>query len=1366
MYTEKEVSTMNNNWSEWFAPYYENWIDESIGEKAGIFVKSVGIQQFMGGRDATSLPNPASNPNEWDWSWFNDVIANCTAVAQGRATFNWRIDLEGSGNYPTVLENNGYTQIVIQNNNEVMIWNWSNQNAINFLKDFYTAYAAQFNDNEYIWSYSISEQNGSPTNTKDDFVLHCANTVTKQYFYVFQNTSVWSNSQIRGDPRIGFARADQKPFEGTCGNGPSAFPNNSCGLNGHWGVAQSDNCVLQNPPGPGFRGVLVGTESNGFSINTRDGDVAAPRDLPNPFGVPLPHPDWSFPATNMDCNVAAWYASYTPRAQSPADDSRLGQQGRDPNGVIPATNLALSLRGQRQEGIRPADWNRAMLAFGASGTKALFWPPFGFDDQGGGGNPRPFISAVGDGTLADGETNIVISGSNFGSSQGNGWVRVYETSSQGGVSQNQAIDSWSASSIQFDFTQGGVASGTAYVFVQTNAGDTSSGFAFTIQGTSGDPVIQSVIPTTIYPGLQNISIRGTDFGGTQNEVTLNEQSNGAGVEMIQPVTFWSDTEVRFTAVQGCLTLGTVYAFVEDANSVKSNGVAVTFSVTALPVITVVGDGTFINGTPNVSIDGLNFGNAQNNQTRVTLNTAFNGSGAETAQSIRSWSDTRVVIDINRGSLPEGDLYVIVRNDVGQTSDGFVVTVTDQGTSEEEPLITLVTPSQLYDTLSGVVLQGSNFGSNRGQGIVELNSSINGTGVSSLQGVTSWGDSSITINVVRGLVPLGTAYLFVRNDSGLRSIGYGITLVDISNTPVIDSIEDGIFFDGETGIIMIGSEFGDAQGTGQVQLYESASEQSTATALAINSWSDTQIDFDMSFGTIGAGSRYIRVKNDDERFSSFFAVTLFAATADTTVSTIDSGYTDTAGWSDLVGGGTGSINFGNTEGVDWVISTGQFVTNIDATRPSVSDGELLIVFAAADSGILPGLTISGSGWNKLTDGQGFGNWTTVWWKTVTNASSEPATYNISKDTDQEDFNVCIVKLNAQQVSDYNINGQSDTFSTTVCNSITPTVDNSLVFFCSVLGYNADPLDSGYPPGVTGCFYRNSKGGLATNQTVGLGLGFIQQTTAQATGSQTWSNGIAKPTYGWSVVVDPPPSGGASNAFDGAARWTPGDGNGDQAQFNFLDVVAAQEIRVYEWHPTPTTSWATNTAVAVGGIIGDSFTIDQSVNPGQWNLVYTTPSATIAGTLVITVTDNANDNVVANAFRIEVDTAGGTGQDTISETMILVDTPGEDAQGGTHAGGVTDAVVSLDATSFREVFESLDTSTLGLTTPGDFRVPITKSFGKITDVIVTFVGGGGIYSFSVEDKDVTLGPRVTLYRFNGTSYVASDAVIDVIVTGVGG
>lgn len=82
------------------------------------------------------------------------------------------------------------------------------------------------------------------------------------------------------------------------------------------------------------------------------------------------------------------------------------------------------------------------------------------------------------------QTNVVITGSGFGSTQGTGVIR----SRISGITSNWSVDSWSATSIQADVVQGNCPYGTGTLEVVTNAGQLAS-IPITINPPSGRTVV-------------------------------------------------------------------------------------------------------------------------------------------------------------------------------------------------------------------------------------------------------------------------------------------------------------------------------------------------------------------------------------------------------------------------------------------------------------------------------------------------------------------------------------------------------------------------------------------------------------------------------------------------------------------------------------------------------------------------------------------------------------------------------------------------------------------------------------------------------------------------------------------------------------
>ena len=171
--------------------------------------------------------------------------------------------------------------------------------------------------------------------------------------------------------------------------------------------------------------------------------------------------------------------------------------------------------------------------------------------------PAPSISSLSPTTGAVG-ASVTISGSNFGSTQGNGTVKCNGTLA--------SVNSWSANSIAVTMPSGAT-TGNVVVFA---SGVNSNGKSFTVVPA---PSITSLSVTSGSLGTP-VTITGTNFGSTQG--SGNVKFNGTTAS----VSSWNATSIHVTVPSGATT-GNVVVF---ASGVNSNGVS--FTVVMLNSITV------------------------------------------------------------------------------------------------------------------------------------------------------------------------------------------------------------------------------------------------------------------------------------------------------------------------------------------------------------------------------------------------------------------------------------------------------------------------------------------------------------------------------------------------------------------------------------------------------------------------------------------------------------------------------------------------------------------------------------------------------------------------------------------------------------
>lgn len=285
--------------------------------------------------------------------------------------------------------------------------------------------------------------------------------------------------------------------------------------------------------------------------------------------------------------------------------------------------------------------------------------------------PRPRIANAGDELFYNGETNIIVTGSGFGSSQGSGSLAINSNSGGGGTNVVQSITSWNNRSITFTATQGALTAGTNYLIVTTGAGLVSASLSCAIYP---KPAITNAEDELVYDGETGFDITGTGFGGSQGggSVTLNTTADGSGDSQTQTVTGWSATSITITVDLGSLPPGTLYVIVTANSTFSSIGYPVT--VGSLPVISNMGDESFSDHETGIIIQGTGF-QATQGSGFVEFNTAANHSGYGLAQTVTAWSDTAITINLNLGNLTPGTLYVFVTNSVNLISaSGYSVSV--------------------------------------------------------------------------------------------------------------------------------------------------------------------------------------------------------------------------------------------------------------------------------------------------------------------------------------------------------------------------------------------------------------------------------------------------------------------------------------------------------------------------------------------------------------------------------------------------------------------------------------------------------------------------------------------------------------------
>ena len=309
----------------------------------------------------------------------------------------------------------------------------------------------------------------------------------------------------------------------------------------------------------------------------------------------------------------------------------------------------------------------------------------------------PAITSVTPTSGVPGVTQVTVTGSGFGATQGNGFVQL--------GTQNGTVSSWSDTQIV------ATVSGTARSAV---ASVNQNGlYSNTVPFTISTPVIQGISPLSWTPGMQ-VTITGSGFGATVGNGGVYFVGSGVYGAIVS----WSATQVVFTVPSG-IGPRSVLVF---QNNTNSNSVPYTM---APPVLTGVSPTEWSPGV-QVTLTGSGFGPSANGSSGGVY--LLGGS----YPTIVSWSDTQAVFtvpsEINPGSV------LIYQNYVDSNSLSYTMI---------PPVLTSVSPT-VWSSGIQITLTGSGFGSAVGIGGVYFV----GTGVYGT--VVSWSNTQVVFTVPSGI----------------------------------------------------------------------------------------------------------------------------------------------------------------------------------------------------------------------------------------------------------------------------------------------------------------------------------------------------------------------------------------------------------------------------------------------------------------------------------------------------------------------------------------------------------------------------------------------------------------------------------------
>lgn len=230
---------------------------------------------------------------------------------------------------------------------------------------------------------------------------------------------------------------------------------------------------------------------------------------------------------------------------------------------------------------------------------------------------------------------------------------------------------------------------------------------------------------------------------------------------------------------------------------------------------------------------------------------------KTTQTINSNDRTGIDFDVVLGSLSYGQNWLYVTTD-GVTTAGYEINlyapnaITSLDVSDFEPG-------------QAVVITGALFGAAQSSSKVYLCDAADGSGTNTEQTVSAWGDTEITISIVKGSQSYGTNYLIVyrnnstRGDSGDRKSNGQSSNLHANN--VITSLDVSTFEDGDT-VVITGASFGSSQGTSSVVLADRVDASHIAETQTVGAWGDTEITITAVQGALQAGVVYLIVKRNN------------------------------------------------------------------------------------------------------------------------------------------------------------------------------------------------------------------------------------------------------------------------------------------------------------------------------------------------------------------------------------------------------------------------------------------------------------------------------------------------------------------------
>lgn len=286
----------------------------------------------------------------------------------------------------------------------------------------------------------------------------------------------------------------------------------------------------------------------------------------------------------------------------------------------------------------------------------------------------PVITDAGDEDFVLGETNIVVTGTDFIATQGTGDLELGDSATYGSATLvSQSIDTWSDTSIQFDLTIGTLDQEQLWLYVTNSDSNVSNAYEVHVEMT---PTITDAGDEVFETDETNITMTGTNFLATQSTGKLELVNNSvyaSGTKVTQSIDTWADTSIQFDLAIGAFTEVDLWLFATNSLGHVSTGYPV--EIIRTPTITNIEDEDIANNEQNVVLDGTYLLDAQGTGKLELADGSTYATATKVTQSIDTWDNTEIVFDVVKGGFSEGTYYFFVTNDFGEVSTAYEITLT-------------------------------------------------------------------------------------------------------------------------------------------------------------------------------------------------------------------------------------------------------------------------------------------------------------------------------------------------------------------------------------------------------------------------------------------------------------------------------------------------------------------------------------------------------------------------------------------------------------------------------------------------------------------------------------------------------------------